>query len=144
MEEMTKHYIKDDLTVVWQPHKCIHSRNCFNGLSAVFNPEQRPWINVNAAEKETIMQQITKCPSGALSYITTTENKDDTGQDIVVNTSVEAMRNGPLMVYGDISVKDSKGNEVKKNKVTAFCRCGASSNKPYCDGSHIRIGFKDE
>jgi CDGSH-type Zn-finger protein len=61
-----------------------------------------------------------------------------------ISTSVEAVKNGPLMVYGKLSVKDSKGNHVEKNKVTAFCRCGASSNKPFCDGTHIRIGFSDE
>jgi CDGSH-type Zn-finger protein len=39
-------------------------------------------------------------------------------------------------------VKDKEGNETHKNKVTAFCRCGQSSNKPYCDGSHIKAGFE--
>jgi CDGSH-type Zn-finger protein len=48
------------------------------------------------------------------------------------------------MVYGKLTVKDSKGNETTKNKVTAFCRCGASSNKPFCDGTHIKVGFRDE
>ena len=55
-----------------------------------------------------------------------------------VEASVEVMRNGPLLVYGNIAVKDQFGNETKKHKVTAFCRCGLSNNKPYCDGSHVQ------
>ena len=61
-----------------------------------------------------------------------------------MSTAVEVMKNGPLMVYGNLKVKDAKGNEVEKHKVTAFCRCGASANKPFCDGTHMKIGFRDE
>jgi CDGSH-type Zn-finger protein len=47
-------------------------------------------------------------------------------------------------VYGNIKVKDQNGVETKKNKVTAFCRCGLSSNKPYCDGSHIQTKLDEQ
>ncbi|MBV7530094.1 CDGSH iron-sulfur domain-containing protein [Chitinophaga sp. sic0106] len=57
---------------------------------------------------------------------------------------VEPLPNGPLLVYGNIVVKDAEGKETHKNKVTAFCRCGASSNKPYCDGTHVKINFRDK
>ena len=52
------------------------------------------------------------------------------------------MPNGPLLVYGNITVKHPDGEEIQKNKVTAFCRCGQSSNKPYCDGTHTKINFE--
>ena len=48
------------------------------------------------------------------------------------------------MVFGNITIKKHDGSEEKKHKVTAFCRCGASKNKPYCDGTHTKISFKDE
>jgi len=54
------------------------------------------------------------------------------------------MPNGPLLVYGNVQVKHTNGTAENKSKVTAFCRCGKSGNKPYCDGSHIPAGFKDE
>jgi CDGSH-type Zn-finger protein len=39
-------------------------------------------------------------------------------------------------------IKDKSGNEISRNNITAFCRCGASANKPFCDGTHRRIDFK--
>ena len=143
MKEMTKHYTKGDITVVWKPEQCIHSTVCWKGLREVFDPKRRPLIDMEGADLERIKEQVTHCPSGALSYIATNkEVAGDTETEVV--TSVEAMRNGPLMVYGKICVKDSKGNTINKSKVTAFCRCGGSGNKPFCDGTHIKIGFKDE
>lgn len=142
MKEITKHYTNGEITVNWKPGLCIHSKNCWNGLSAVFNPSARPWVNMEGAESETIMAQIDKCPSGALSY--TKNDEVIPTETMSLETTVEVMKNGPLMVYGNLTVKDKEGNESKKNKVTAFCRCGASANKPYCDGSHVKIAFKDE
>jgi uncharacterized Fe-S cluster protein YjdI len=50
MEDITKEYSKDDLTVVWQPKKCIHSANCWRGLPKVFNPKEKPWITLDECE----------------------------------------------------------------------------------------------
>ncbi len=58
-----------------------------------------------------------------------------------------ALKNGPLMVTGDLNeleLTDASGNAYNltgKEKV-ALCRCGASVNKPFCDGQHSKIGFQ--
>jgi len=67
MKKNTKTYAIDDLIVKWKPHKCIHSAICFHGLPMVFDPRKRPWININGATKEDIINQVMKCPSKALS-----------------------------------------------------------------------------
>jgi uncharacterized Fe-S cluster protein YjdI len=67
MKNITKTYTVEDLTVKWEPHKCIHSAICFHGLPMVFDPRKRPWININGAPKNDIIAQVKKCPSGALS-----------------------------------------------------------------------------
>jgi uncharacterized Fe-S cluster protein YjdI len=67
MEDITKEYSKDDLTVVWQPKKCIHSANCWRGLPKAFNPKERPWITLDNVTSAEILEQVLKCPSGALS-----------------------------------------------------------------------------
>ncbi|MEI6407928.1 MAG: (4Fe-4S)-binding protein [Bacteroidota bacterium] len=138
---MEKKYSNKDITVVWKPDACIHSALCWHGLLGVFDPRKKPWINMDGADTEAIIAQIDKCPSGALSWL-----RNEEGAPVIEHTEVETIievtPNGPLMVYGNIKVKDSDGNETMKNKVTAFCRCGASGNKPYCDGSHRKIDFK--
>lgn len=144
MDTITKHYKKGDLTVVWKPDQCIHSKKCWTGLLNVFDPRKRPWINMDGAEEAEIIEQVTKCPSGALSYILERKETNEAGAETDTAISVEVMKNGPLLVYGKLTVKDANGNEIEKNKVTAFCRCGGSSNKPFCDGTHMKIGFKDE
>lgn len=139
MSEKTKKYESDEITVVWDSSKCIHSEKCWRGLGRVFNPKARPWINVANAPDDKIKAQIDQCPSGALSYEYHNGQNDDVIEDEQI---VEVAKNGPLMVYGNIKVKHHDGSESTKNRVTAFCRCGASSNKPYCDGSHKKINFE--
>ena len=131
----TREYKKNDLTVVWDADKCIHSRICFTGLKSVFNPNNRPWVNIDGATESEIRNQIDKCPSGALSYITDMPQKSGT------TIKVEPLENGPLMVYGEVIMKTSNGEELLQKKATAFCRCGHSENKPYCDGAHRKSGF---
>ncbi len=141
MKDITKKYTNGEVTVIWQPGKCIHSENCFHGLSSVFNPNNRPWINAGGASTKEIVDQIKKCPSGALSYEMNNESPAEPKQD-ETDIIIEPTANGPLMVYGNLSVKHADGSVTKRNKVTAFCRCGASSNKPFCDGSHKKVGFQ--
>jgi len=141
MKDITKEYTNGEVTIVWKPKVCIHSENCFKGLPEVFDPNNRPWINAEGADTDTIKAQINKCPSGALSYYMNSEKEkvEDTQK---IESIVETIENGPLMVYGNLTVKHHNGQETKKSKVTAFCRCGASGNKPYCDGTHAKIDFK--
>ncbi len=57
-------------------------------------------------------------------------------------TIVEVIANGSLKVTGELVVRTADGKEEIKTKSTYFCRCGASANKPYCDGAHKKIGFE--
>jgi len=139
-KEITKEYSNEELTIVWQPKKCIHSGMCVRTLPEVYNPKEKPWIKIENGTTETLKAQIAKCPSGALSYyMNDAENKEAES----LETKVEVLSNGPLLVYGTLKVIDNEGNTEVKNKTTAFCRCGASSNKPYCDGSHVKVDFRD-
>lgn len=138
--EIKKKYSNGEVTVVWQPSKCIHSAICFKSLPTVFDPKKRPWITLEHEETKNIIEQIKACPSGALSYFMNDENNKES--QVLENTVVEVLANGPLLIYGNLKVKDKDGNETMKSQTTAFCRCGASRNKPYCDGSHVKIAFE--
>ncbi len=144
LSRITKKYSNGEVTIVWKPSRCIHSAKCFNGLPSVFDPAKRPWVNATGSDTEHIIEQVKQCPSSALSYYMNSEGenlvKDIDSDDI--ETVVEAKPNGPLFVYGNITVKKQDGKIEKRNNVTAFCRCGNSGNKPFCDGSHIKKEFK--
>ena len=144
-KDIIKKYSNGEVTVVWKPAMCIHSTICWKtatGLPEVFNPRVKPWINATGADSSSIVEQVDKCPSGALSFYYNGE-PDGEEKEVDLETKIEVLSNGPLLVYGNITVKDKQGNETKKSKVTAFCRCGQSKNKPYCDGSHIPAKFED-
>ena len=142
-KDITKEYSNGEVTIVWKPNLCIHSERCFHGLPEVFNPKARPWINAKGSDSQSIATQVKKCPSGALSYYfneegPAAEEPEADGKGHLV----EVLPNGPLMVHGLITVKHPDGNLTRKETKTAFCRCGAYGNKPFCDGSHRKVGFE--
>jgi uncharacterized Fe-S cluster protein YjdI len=67
---IVKEYSNGEVAVVWQSAKCIHAANCVKHLSAVFKPQQHPWINVDNATTAEIIDTVNKCPSGALTIKT--------------------------------------------------------------------------
>lgn len=68
MPKTSHTYSNGEVTIVWKPDSCIHSKLCWKGLNEVFNPAKRPWIEPTAATSDRIIEQVRKCPSGALSY----------------------------------------------------------------------------
>ena len=141
IQKSKKEYSNGEVTITWEPDKCIHAAKCVKGLSSVFDINSRPWINAKGASSSEIMNQVKSCPSGALGYYLNGKGKT-TEPEILEEQIVEVAVNGPLMVYGNISVKMPTGEKIQKSKVSAFCRCGASQNKPFCDGEHKKVGFK--
>ena len=137
-KSIIKKYKKEELTIVWEPKKCIHAAVCVKELPGVYDPNAKPWIKPENASVDQLKSQIDNCPSGALSY----EQIETTNQIKNMNTEVELMKNGPLLVKGNVDIKSHDGTIVTKEKMTAFCRCGASANKPYCDGKHKQVGFE--
>ncbi|MBE2279960.1 MAG: (4Fe-4S)-binding protein [Ignavibacteriaceae bacterium] len=131
---MIKKYSNDEIIVVWQPEKCIHSTICWKGLINVFNPKKRPWIDINADSAQKIAEQVSKCPSGALSI----EQKASVEDVLDSKEHLTIVENGPIIMNSEMTI-NYKG-EIRKGKV-ALCRCGQSNKKPYCDGSHRKNNF---
>ena len=71
MPVKTHKYTNGETTILWQPEMCIHSAICFRGLGEVFDPRRTPWIIMSNAETNNIIEQVKKCPSGALSIVET-------------------------------------------------------------------------
>jgi CDGSH-type Zn-finger protein len=58
-----------------------------------------------------------------------------------MSVTIKIKDNGPLLVDGDFTLVDAAGNEIPVVK-KALCRCGGSTTKPFCDGTHSKIGFQ--
>lgn len=139
---MKKEYANDEITVVWKPEKCIHSEKCWRGLPEVFSPKAKPWIDVKGAATDKIVSQVDSCPSGALSYYVNNKNNiKNIKEEIMENVKVQVFENGPLVVAGTCEIVHADGTGETKDKA-AFCRCGHSATKPFCDGSHKKAGFE--
>ena len=144
---MKKEYTNGEVTVTWEPDVCIHSKLCWHGLLQVFNPQNRPWVNMDGASTQKIVDQVKKCPSGALGFhmnVTNSLEKEDSevGSNDSERLQVNVTKDGPILIKGDIVIKNSDGTSEHRTGNTALCRCGASGNKPYCDGSHKVSGFQ--
>ncbi len=135
--EIVKEYQKGDFTIVWKPAKCIHSEECVKRLPEVYRPKEKPWIQPENAGVDALRAQIDACPSGALTY---KEAAAEAGVMAGEAPSARAVPGGPLLVKGRMRLETGSGEKLLEGS-TAFCRCGASANKPFCDGSHKEIEF---
>ncbi|MBK7410032.1 MAG: (4Fe-4S)-binding protein [Saprospirales bacterium] len=66
--EIVKEYTNGEVTIVWKPGKCIHSGVCVKTLPEVYNPKGKPWLKIENATTDELKSQVSKCPSGALSF----------------------------------------------------------------------------
>ena len=132
-----REYATDEVVVEWRPRLCFHSRNCIRALPRVFDGERRQWIDPSAASADEVEQAVDGCPSGALRL----RRLDGRGRPAPTAVEVTAMPNGPLLLRGPIRVERADGS-VEHVPRAAFCRCGNSKNKPFCDGSHVAAGFR--
>jgi uncharacterized Fe-S cluster protein YjdI len=131
-------YAGEAIEVHWEPRLCIHMRNCVRGLPQVFDPEARPWVRVDAADADAVAAAVETCPTGALHY-----KRFDGGPQEQAHgpATVDPRPNGPLFVRGHVRIVEPDGEVVREDTRVALCRCGGSENKPFCDGTHRRIGF---
>jgi len=122
------------IVIHFDSQRCIHARHCVLGRPDVFVPNAPgEWIHPDAAPTEELAALVRNCPSGALHY----DRLDGGAEEAppVVNT-VRVRENGPLAFHAALQI-DGQDAGLR----ATLCRCGASQNKPYCDGSHTNAGF---
>lgn len=118
---------------------CAHAGFCTEELSQVFRMNQEPWIDPDGASIEAIIAVVKKCPSGALSYSLGDQEDRDQERPPMVTVSED----GPYAITGGVELVGHEVGEGGSTEHFTLCRCGASKNKPFCDGSHWAVGFKD-
>jgi len=143
MAKRMQTYEGDHITVTFNPNLCVHSARCLSGLPAVFDVRRRKWIDVSAAPADAIARVIERCPSKALQYTRPGVPASGPGEKAAAPVTVVTLASdGPLMLEGRIRVQTARGEVVRETDRAALCRCGGTRNQPFCDGSHLTVGFK--
>jgi CDGSH-type Zn-finger protein/uncharacterized Fe-S cluster protein YjdI len=123
-----------DLTLQFEAKRCIHARFCVTGAPQVFLANvQGPWIHPDAMAVERLVDIAHACPSGAIRYVRHDDRPNEQAPPVNLITVREA---GPYAFRGDLRL-DAQAIGFR----ATLCRCGASKNKPFCDGSHKDAGF---
>ena len=140
MDEKRHVFESPAITVTWSRRRCIHVAECVRGLPAVFQPGRVPWVEPARAAADRVAEVVRRCPTGALHY----ERHDGGAAEPVPGTNVVVPEpDGPLYLSGDVELVAEDGAPVARDTRIALCRCGASRNRPFCDGSHWDAGFDD-
>jgi CDGSH-type Zn-finger protein/uncharacterized Fe-S cluster protein YjdI len=124
----------EKVTIHYSGKLCIHSRFCVTGAPKVFLANvQGPWIHPDDMDAEELMAVARECPSGAIQYRRNDGGREEQAPPVNLIRTLEA---GPYTFRGDLRID---GEPIGYR--ATLCRCGASKNKPFCDGSHHDIGF---
>jgi CDGSH-type Zn-finger protein len=126
-----------DITVHYNRLLCSHAGEC-GKLKAVFDPSRKPWIEPDNGDVDDIIEVVTACPSGALSYSLAGRSLQHAVSEA---SGISIEKNGPYRVTG-VPLATARPAAGACPDKYVLCRCGASKNKPYCDGSHHNIGWK--
>jgi uncharacterized Fe-S cluster protein YjdI len=121
--------VRDDRSI------CVHAGFCGTRVANV-------WGQVPETGESTVRAQVIsmveKCPSGALTF-----SFDGDDVEPLMPAAIGITDDGPLWVTGGVSVSIADGTTLETRNRVTLCRCGASANKPLCDGSHKTVGFRD-
>jgi uncharacterized Fe-S cluster protein YjdI/CDGSH-type Zn-finger protein len=132
-----KIYRGRDIEVSFDLDICVHIGECLRGHHGVFKLERRPWVLPDEADADTVAEIVERCPSGALLY----HRHDGGTEEEHQGTTVTPIRNGPLLVIGDVEVRREDGTVERLPRAT-LCRCGLSKHKPFRDNEHLKTDFR--
>jgi CDGSH-type Zn-finger protein/uncharacterized Fe-S cluster protein YjdI len=122
------------LTLMFEAKRCIHARFCVTGAPTVFLANVKgPWLHPDTMDVERLVDIAHQCPSGAIRYARKDGRPDEAPPPVNL---ISVRESGPYAVRAAITLD----GEAIGNRAT-LCRCGASKNKPFCDGSHHDIHF---
>jgi CDGSH-type Zn-finger protein/uncharacterized Fe-S cluster protein YjdI len=139
VSDKIREYEGKNITIKFHAKRCIHAEECVHGMPGVFEKDRRPWIDPDAGDAEKAAEVVLRCPTGALKF----ERKDGGSEEPTpTENTVRLEANGPAYAKGDLQIVDSEGTLTLSDTRIALCRCGASENKPFCDGKHEDAGFR--
>ena len=132
-------YPGSEIDVQWDGRLCIHIGECGNAKGDLFVGGRDPWCIPDKCSKAEVKEIVERCPSGALTY----RDKDGVPEASPAENTIMVVYNGPLYASGDLEIGGAPQDMPGVRFRAALCRCGHSRNKPFCDNSHLKAGFKD-
>lgn len=134
---MVRRYTGQVADITYHSQRCIHAEECVRRLAPVFDRGRRPWVLPDASSLDELLATIRACPSGALHL----ECKDGMPGELPPGSNLVTLLPGSyLKISGDLEIH-AAGMQAYPETRLALCRCGASAAKPFCDNSHLEIGF---
>ena len=130
-------YVGDSVVMTDDHMLCEHAGYCGDRLTNVWRMIR---LTADPEVRERLQHMVSLCPSGALD-VSLAEGVGPV--EPTFEPSIGVIRDGPLWVRGGIPIESSDGTTYEvRNRVT-LCRCGRSNNKPFCDGAHKEVEFRD-
>ena len=147
-----KRYRGQHADVTWDADVCTHAGICIRDLPQVFDLDRKPWVLPDGAAGDALQARlrevVANCPSGALAMAAGTAAAEAPGvaatdASEAETVTIKVRQGGPLLVKGPVVITDVAGNVLRETSNVALCRCGATQNVPFCDGSHKDVELAD-
>lgn len=132
-------YPGSEVSVTYNPLLCTHAAECGRLASHIFNPAQKPWVQPDKGTAQEVRAVVAACPSGALA-LGDVEIREHLQAD---RAEIAVEKNGPYWVHDVTAPVPPQGEGMSEAKYV-LCRCGQSGNKPFCDGSHRDLKWRDD
>lgn len=140
--ETSSEYVGKDLIMLDKGELCFGAGFCYSKNGNIWD-----FINLeDSKHNDTIIQMSKDCPAGRFVIIDRKTNKVISPNFTPSISIVEEVRkhlSGPLWIKGNIQIISQEKGTYEKRDSVALCRCGVSLNKPFCDGKHAILGWKD-
>lgn len=130
----------NSIDVTWDGRLCIHIGECGQASGDLFVSGRQPWCVPDLVAEEYVAEVCERCPSGALTYA---YNDAEIEEQAASENTVRVVYNGPYYIRGNLAIEGAADDMPGVKYRAALCRCGQSGNKPFCDNSHEKAGFRD-
>ncbi|MBX2804228.1 MAG: CDGSH iron-sulfur domain-containing protein [Myxococcales bacterium] len=140
MSNKVKTFQGNDVEVTWDGRLCIHVGECGRASNDLFVSGRDPWCEPDTVAAADAIDVVDRCPAGALTY---TRKDGGAGEVADTDNTVVVANNGPLYLRGELQIDGAEADMDGVKFRAALCRCGQSSNKPFCDNSHEAAAFVD-
>lgn len=139
-DPIVNRYPGQRIDVDWDGRLCIHIGECGRAHGDLFVANRQPWCQPDKVAVEAVVEVVQRCPTGALTY----RAKSGAGEETPApENEATVAYNGPLFVRGELDLQGAPDDMPGVRFRAAFCRCGQSKRKPFCDNSHETTGFRD-